>query len=146
MRISRKCEYALRALIAMAREPRSWQIQEIAAREHIPEKFLEQIMTSLRRGGLLKSKRGIGGGYTMLRPASAITMGEVIRLIDGPIAPMPCAAPPQCEPCSCPEPATCALRMAMIGVREEIEAALDRRTIGDVMRLAPGGETLAFEI
>ncbi len=146
MRISRKCEYALRALIAMARTPRSWQLQEIAAQERIPEKFLEQIMATLRRAGVLTSKRGVGGGYTMQRPASGITLGEIIRLIDGPVAPTACAVQPAGEPCSCPEPATCALRLAMTEVREEIDAALDRRTLEDVMRLSPSAQTLAFEI
>src|ERR1700728_4410704 len=64
MRISKKAEYALRALAAIARQPKCWQIQELSGRENIPIKFLEQILLALRHAGLLASKRGVGGGYT----------------------------------------------------------------------------------
>ena len=71
MRISRKSEYALRALVSLARERRSWGIQELSERENIPVKFLEQILLALRHAGLLTSKRGVGGGYTLHRAAIA---------------------------------------------------------------------------
>src|SRR6188768_1626052 len=92
MRISKKAEYALRALVAIARKPRSWSIQELSTQESIPVKFLEQILLALRHAGILASKRGVGGGYTLLKPANKITLGEVLRVLDGPLAPVPCSA------------------------------------------------------
>ncbi len=146
MRISRKAEYALRALVAMAREQRSWGIQELCERENIPVKFLEQILLSLRHAGLLTSKRGVGGGYTLHRGAGEITVAEVIRTLDGPLAPVPCSAERPTERCTCPDPRTCAVRLLMTGVRRDLGAMLDGKTIEDMLRLTPGGETLAFEI
>jgi len=101
MRISRKSEYALRALIAMARARRSWQIAELSAQEKIPVKFLEQILLVLRRGGLLTSKRGVGGGYSLATPPARITVGQIVTLMDGAIAPVPCAIDPTGRACSC---------------------------------------------
>jgi Rrf2 family protein len=147
MRISKKAEYALRALVAMARGPQWIQIQELSRRERIPVKFLEQIMLTLRHGGLLTSKRGVGGGYSLRANPSEITLADVIAIVDGPLAPMPCAAEKPVEQCTCPVPASCPIRLAMIEVREEIASALGRRTIADVVRLTPDpAKTLAFEI
>ena len=140
MRISRKAEYALRALVPLAREPRSWGIQELSERENIPVKFLEQILLALRHAGLLTSKRGVGGGYTLHRAADEITVAEIIRIFDGPLAPVPCAAERPTEKCTCP------VRLLMSRVRADLAAALENQTIGDMLRLAPGADTLAFEI
>lgn len=145
MRLSKKAEYALRALVAIARQPRSWPIQELSAQENIPIKFLEQILLALRHAGLLSSKRGVGGGYTLLKPAHQITLGEVLRVLDGPLAPVPCVAERPGEPCTCPNPDTCALRLTMATVRRELSALLESRTIDDMLRSAPG-DALAFEI
>lgn len=146
MRISRKAEYALRALVAMARGARSFSIQELSEKENIPIKFLEQILLSLRHAGMLASKRGVGGGYTLLIPPSQINVGEIIELMDGQIAPVPCAAAKPLEKCSCPDPRTCALRLLMTGLRQEISAVLHERTIEDMIRLGPDAGGLAFEI
>ena len=153
MRISRKAEYALRALVAIARQPsaaaegrRSWRIEELSAGENIPVKFLEQILLSLRHGGLLTSKRGVGGGYALLRSPAEITVGEVVRILDGPLAPVPCAVDRPSEKCTCPDPRTCAVRLLMVEVRKDITAMLESRTIEDMLRLAPAGDALAFEI
>ncbi|MES2571034.1 MAG: Rrf2 family transcriptional regulator [Verrucomicrobiota bacterium] len=146
MRISKKAEYALRALVLMTREPKSWRIEELSARENIPIKFLEQILLSLRHAGLLTSKRGVGGGYGMLRPGSQISVGEVIRILDGPLAPVPCAAECQTEPCSCPDPRICPVRALMTKVRRDLGTLLDSQTIEDMIRMAPGDDALAFEI
>jgi Rrf2 family protein len=145
MRISRKSEYAIRALIAMSRQPRSWSIQELSTQEAIPVKFLEQILLLLRHAGYLSAKRGVGGGYTLRRLASEISVGDVIRTIDGPIAPVPCAALDRNEECSCPNPKTCPLRILMIEVREDICARVNSRSIDDLARHTPEN-TLAFEI
>jgi Rrf2 family protein len=147
MRISRKAEYALRAMVAMARGPQWIQIQELSRREKIPVKFLEQIMLTLRHGGLLTSKRGVGGGYTLRRKPSEVSLADVIAIVDGPLAPVPCAAVQPVEQCTCPDPTSCPIRLAMIDVRKEIATALGRRTIEDIVRLTPDpAKTLAFEI
>ena len=147
MRLSKKAEYGLRALVAIAREPRrSWSIQELAGQERIPIKFLEQILLGLRHAGVLSSKRGVGGGYTLVRPADQIRLGEVIAVFDGPLAPVPCSVEKPTEPCTCPDPRTCPIRLAMTQVRQEIAAVLSERSIEDIVRLAPGTSPLAFEI
>jgi len=146
MRLSKKAEYGLRALALMARGRKSWSIQEISEKEHIPAKFLEQILLSLRHAGLLTSRRGMMGGYSLARSASEITVGEVIRSLEGPLALVPCAAERPTEPCTCPDPATCPVRQVMTAFRQETMAWLDSRSLEDLARLAPGQGGLAFEI
>ncbi len=146
MRISKKSEYALRALIVIARSPRSHQMHDLSKRENIPLKFLEQLLLALRHAGILSSKRGVGGGYALARQPDRITVGEVIRIMDGPLAPVPCAAVNPVEKCTCPNPQTCALRLLMTGAREDLSARLDHCTIEDMLKLSPGGGELAFEI
>ena len=146
MRISKKAEYALRALVAIARQPRSWPIQELSTQENIPVKFLEQILLALRHAGILASKRGVGGGYTLLKPADRISLGEVLRVLDGPLAPVACAAERPTEHCTCPDPRTCRLRLTMLIVRRDLSGILERRTIEDMLRLTPDEDALAFEI
>ena len=146
MRISRKAEYALRALVALARQGSPLQIGELSRLENIPVKFLEQILLSLRNDGFLASKRGVGGGYTLKRPAAKIPIGEVVRALDGPIAPLPCAATAGNDvPCSCPDPRTCPVRSFMTQMNGEMNALLDARTIEDLARMDTG-QALAFEI
>lgn len=91
MKISKKAEYALRALVAMSRSPQGtvFSIQSLALEERIPLKFLEQILLVLRKGGILNSRRGAGGGYTLARPPQRTTLGEVLELIDGPLELLP---------------------------------------------------------
>jgi Rrf2 family protein len=146
MRISRKSEYALRALVAMSRRPGSYQIQEMSENENIPIKFLEQILLTLRHAGFLLSKRGVGGGYSLRVNPSQINVREIVEIMDGPIAPVPCAALRPLEKCSCPDPRTCALRLLMIDLREEIGEMLGQRTIEDMVQLSPDSNSLAFEI
>lgn len=146
MRISRKAEYALRALVAIARQGKSCQIQELSVRENIPIKFLEQILLSLRHAGLLSSKRGVGGGYTLRKDPAAITVGEVIRTLDGPLALVPCAIEGQGEQCTCPDRTRCPVRLIMTEVRRDLAAMLEERTIEEMVKLAPSTEALAFDI
>ena len=103
-------------------------------------------LLTLRNAGFLTSKRGVGGGYVLRAEPSQITVGEIIGLMDGPLAPVPCAASRPTETCTCPDPRTCALRLLMIDVREELCAMLDHRTIEDVIRASPDPNALAFEI
>ena len=109
-------------------------------------KYLEQILLALRHAGFLASKRGVGGGYSLRVSPSQINVGEIIEIMDGPIAPVPCAALRPLEKCSCPDPRTCAVRLLMINLREEITALLGARTIEDMMKLSPDSGGLAFEI
>ncbi len=146
MRISRRAEYALRALVALARHGRALQIGELSRVERIPVKFLEQILLALRNDGFLSSKRGVGGGYALKRPAAEIAVGDVVRALDGPLAPLPCALITGMEvPCSCPDPRTCPIRQFMTRVHREMDALLDERTIEDLAKMDVG-QALAFEI
>ena len=145
VKISRKSEYAIRALVTMVRQPRSWSIQELSAHEGIPVKFLEQILLALRHAGLLSAKRGVGGGYSLRARPADVTVGRVIRIMDGPIAPVPCAAEHPTESCTCPDVRTCPLRQVMVTVREQICAVLDGRTL-DELAAATDRDILAFDI
>ena len=147
MRISKKSEYALRALTAISRHrTKSWSIQELSDQERIPLKFLEQILLTLRHAGILSSKRGVRGGYTLVRPPEEITIGAVIALFDGPLAPVPCTSDKPAQPCTCPDPRTCPLKKMMTGIRQELSDMLESRTIEDMVKLSPTGASLAFDI
>jgi len=146
MRLSRKAEYGLRALTAMARGRKSWSIHELSAQENIPVKFLEQILLALRHAGVLSARRGVGGGYSFARQPREITVGDVVRALDGPLAPVPCASERPSERCTCPDPRSCAVRLMMTQFREEIALWLDARSIEDLASLGPAPSGLAFEI
>lgn len=138
MRLSKKGEYAIRALTeigleAIRPDPQLLQISLIAQRTKIPEKFLEQILLTLKNGGILKSKRGVEGGYSLNKPLDEITMGAVIRLLDGPLAPISCVSVTAYRPCSCPDEETCGLRLAMLEVRNAISSILDEYTLQRVV-------------
>jgi len=137
MRLSKRGEYGLRAMIDLA----TWetesgngvvQIKEISEREKIPAKFLEQILLTLKNAGLLQSKMGVGGGYHLSRPASEINLGHIVRILDGPLAPIRCVSQMAYEPCGCPDEQTCGLRLVMLDVRNAIASVLDRTTLADV--------------
>lgn len=108
------------------------QIKEIAERENMPTKFLEQILLSLKNAGLLQSRMGVGGGYYLARPPEAITLGEIVRVLDGPLAPIRCVSHMAYEPCGCPDERTCGLRMTMLDVRNAIANILDNTTLAQV--------------
>lgn len=134
--ISRQAKYALRALIALARiKPGSAaQTSDIAAQEKIPKKFLEQILLRLKNQGMVQSRRGNRGGYALLRPASEITFAQVLRTIDGPIAPLPCLsiiAYARCEDCK--DENTCEIRKVFARVIEPTRKVLERTTIADAV-------------
>lgn len=134
MKVSKRGEYALRALVYLARggEGTLLAVGEIAARENIPVKFLEQIVATLKAGGFLKSRRGSGGGCFLARLPETITLGEVVRFVDGPLAPVSCASVTAYASCSCPDEATCGLKSVMTDVRNAIAEILDRTTLADV--------------
>lgn len=139
MKVSKRGEYALRALIdlGIAQElgRPQLQIRELARQENIPIKFLEAILLDLNRAGYLGSKRGKGGGYSLKMPAGKIKIGDVVRLIDGPLAPISCVSVTAYAPCSCPDEAHCGLRLLMTDVRNAIADILDRYTLEQVVEV-----------
>jgi Rrf2 family protein len=133
--LSQKSRYALRALAVLAAHDASTPlaIQEIAARADAPRKFLEAILLELRRHGVLKSARGKLGGYLLAAPPQEIELSRVLRILDGPLAPIPCASLTFYSPCEdCPDPDTCATRRVMREVRDAIAAVLEARTVADL--------------
>jgi len=138
MRISKKGDYALRAMVVLAFNYKKGpvQIHEISQREHIPEKFLEQILLGLKKSGLLQSKRGIGGGYNLIRPPDKISLAEVIRTIDGPLAPLGCVS--KMAHINCPEEKNCGLQSVMLDVRNSIAKILEGISFADVCKRTKG--------
>ena len=136
--ISRKAKYALRALVALAQaEGGSLVISEIARRQRIPKKFLEQILLELKHEGILASRRGKIGGYMLVRRPEQVTYGEILRLVDGPIAPLPClsrSAYQRCADCNWEE--NCEVRRVFARVAEASRAVLDRTTLADSLAAA----------
>jgi Rrf2 family protein len=136
--ISHKAKYALRALVALAQaEGDSLVISEIARRQRIPKKFLEQILLELKHEGIVASRRGKVGGYMLLRRPEQVTYGEILRLVDGPIAPLPClsrTAYQRCADCSGEE--SCEVRRVFARVAEASRAVLDRTTLADSLAKA----------
>lgn len=140
MRISKRCEYALRALIdlGIARELgcEHLPVSRLAHSEKIPARFLEQILGQLKAAGYLRSIRGKRGGYGLKKPIRSILMGDVVRLMDGPLAPIPCVSQTaDGTSCSCPDPHHCGLRILMMDVRTAIGGVLDRYTLADVVEV-----------
>lgn len=140
MRLSKRGEYGLRALLTLAETPQGGdspamlQIKEISQREQISSKFLEQILLTLKNAGLLHSKMGVGGGYYLARPASEITLGQIFRVLDGPVAPIKCVSQMAYESCGCPDEETCGLRLVMSDVRNAIADILDNTSLADVTK------------
>lgn len=139
MKLSRKGEYALRSLISLgiaAEVKRKLvQVSELADNDQLPVKFLEQIMQALKEAGFVESVRGKFGGYRLAKPARSIPIGQVIRVIDGPLAPIGCVSQTAYEKCTCPDEAHCGLRMLMLDVRNAIAGILDRYTLADVVEV-----------
>jgi Rrf2 family protein len=140
MRLSKRGEYGLRAMITLAEpaqqgtSPVMMQIKEISQRERISPKFLEQILLTLKNAGLLHSKMGVAGGYYLARSASEITLGQIFRVLDGPIAPINCVSQMAYESCGCPDEQTCGLRLVMSDVRNAIAGILDNTSLADVIK------------
>jgi len=140
MRLSKRGEYGLRAMISLARNSQPGvhapivAIKDISENEKIPAKFLEQILLSLKNAGMLQSKMGVGGGYYLSRPPQEITLGQIFRVLDGPVAPIRCVSQMAYEACGCPDEETCGLRLVMSDVRNAITDILDKTSLADVTR------------
>ncbi len=134
--ISQKAQYAFRALIALARseDEEVSLISDIATGQNIPKKFLEQILLDLKRHGIVQSRRGKMGGYLLLKSAGEITFGEVLRIIDGPIAPLPCLSKMAYRKCDgCNDEASCEIRQVFARVADATREILDKTTIADAI-------------
>ena len=134
MRLSRRSEYGLRALTDLVRSgpEATVPLATLARRNNLPPKFLEQIMATLKRGGIVETTLGARGGYTMSGDPTAVSIGRVIRLLDGALAPLTCVSLRFYGPCSCPDEATCALRDVMLDVRDATLAILDQQSLADL--------------
>lgn len=133
--LTNKGKYGLKALVYLARqEPGTTAyIVDIAKQNNIPKKFLDAILLDLRKAGILRSKKGPGGGYALAKPASDIRIGQAIRVLDGPLAPILCASRTAFEPCSdCVDPAACEVRRSMTQVRDAIADVLDTMTLAEM--------------
>jgi Rrf2 family protein len=110
-------------------------IGDIAERENVPRKFLEAMLVDLRKRGLLDSRRGKYGGYRLAKPAEAISFGEIIRIVDGPLAPLPCASKSGFRPCDdCTDANSCSVRWLMLQVRDATADILDNCSLADALR------------
>ena len=133
--LSQKARYALRAMIELAREDGQMTAGELADRADAPRKFLEAILLSLSREGLVASRRGKFGGYVLGRPAEAISFAEIIRLVDGPLALAPCVSRTAFRRCEdCRDLAACALREALLKARDATAAVLEGYSLADAAR------------
>ena len=138
--LSQKAKYALRALLVLAARPgdEPVHVADIAETEHISRKFLEATLLELRKHGVLVSQRGQHGGYRLARPAGEISFGEVIRIIDGPLAPLPCASVTAFRVCpDCARPDDCSIRWLMQKVRDATAGVLDECTLADALGKRP---------
>ena len=134
MRLSRRSEYGIRALVDLARhgDESPVALAALAGRNNLPPKFLEQIMSTLKHGGIVRTTLGAHGGYAMAADPATISLGRVIRLLDGALAPLPCVSLRYYGRCSCPDEATCPLRDVMLDVRDSMLEILDQETLADV--------------
>jgi len=133
--LSKRTQYSLRALYALTRTYGAGPqlITNLAHDEIIPKKFLEQILVALKGAGYVASKKGKGGGYMLAQAPDKITIGAVIRSIEGPLAPLPCASETRFRKCDeCPDIQTCGTQHVMRRVRDSIAAILDETTLAMV--------------
>ena len=137
MHLSKKAEYALRATInlGIAAEVGRTTLpgSELAEENRLPLKFVERILHELRDAGIVETQRGKFGGYSLAKPADQIRIGEIVRLMDGRLAPICCASENAYQPCTCPDEEHCGLRMVMIDVRNAIANILDRYTVAQLV-------------
>ena len=154
--LSKKTQYGMKAMVALGRRYREGPVMigTLAREESIPVKFLEVILLDLKTRGLLSSKLGRNGGYQLSRPPSTITIGSIIRIMEGPLAPLPCASETAYQPCEeCPDVESCGTRIIMRRVRDAISDVLDRTSLADLIQSVeqsrlnpPVRQALVYEI
>lgn len=152
MHLSRKAEYALRAMTAMARKPAgaTSQIEDLARQERIPVKFLEQILLLLKKAGLLKSRRGVGGGYQLERLPQRILLGEILTIVDGPFDPMSCTQPDPTRSaagvCECGILGGCGPGRVFTELQIQVNAFLNKTSLADVIAKGDSPAVMHFDI
>jgi len=151
--LAQKSKYALRALLVLAKEYGQGPvlISDIAHREALPHKFLELILLELRNHGILGSKKGKGGGYFLARRPELVHLGEVLRVLEGPLAPIPCVSKTAYVRCAeCRDERTCGIRMVMKDVRDATARILDQTSLVDILKrvelAVEGKEALNYAI
>ena len=145
--LTMKGKYGLKAMLHLARLPEGEMAlsTEIAEAYSISKKFLDAILRDLRVSGLILTRKGRAGGYRLSRAAEQITVGEVLRVLDGPIAPIQCAYRSGYQAChDCPDASVCPVRLTMIDVREAIASVIDRRSIAEVVAAADALEAARY--
>src|SRR5260370_30684649 len=151
--LSHKSKYALKALLVLSEEYGNGPllISDIAEREHIPKRFLELILLELKNHGILRSKKGKGGGYLLSKPPAQLSVGHVLRMLEGPLALLPCVSKTAYEKCEeCRDEKTCGIRLLMKEVRDATATILDSTTFADVLKRArmdaKSGRVLMFSL
>jgi Rrf2 family protein len=142
--LTKKAKYGLKALVFLAGiDPgQTALVADIAAANQIPKKFLDAILGELRNAGFVHSKKGKGGGYTLARTPAEIGVGNVIRALDGPLAPIQCASRTVYRRCDdCTDENHCAVRLVMLQAREAIASVLDKTTLAQMRHLGETGDT-----
>src|SRR5215471_13372244 len=150
MKLSLKGEYALRALLVLGLHHGEGVvgISKISKEQNIPQRFLEQILTDLKSAGLVQSRRGISGGYRLAREPEDISLAEVVRHIEGALAPISCVSEQFYEKCSCPDESRCAIRSVMKEIRDAVVRLAEQVSLADICarsRLLHGDPTQAFD-
>lgn len=135
MKVSTRGEYGVRAMVALAHYHGSKPVAltTIAKDSHVPAPYLEQLIAPLRRAGLVESKRGAQGGYQLARPPADIRVGEIYRVMEGPIAPMDCVSEDEADQ-TCPLIPNCETRPVWLSVRDSIIGAIDSITLADLVK------------
>lgn len=138
MKLSVRGEYALRALLVLGLnyDQPVVRIQTISEQQNIPKRFLEQILNDLKSAGVVRSKRGMAGGYRLSRRPEEVSLALAVRHIEGALAPVSCVSERFYEKCSCPDESRCAIRSVMKEVREAVVKIMERVTVADLCRRA----------
>ncbi|MGD9544796.1 MAG: Rrf2 family transcriptional regulator [Methylocystis sp.] len=141
--LTKKAKYGLKAMVHLAgvRPGETALIADIASANQIPKKFLDAILGELRNAGFVHSKKGKGGGYMLARPPEEIGVGNIVRALDGPLAPIQCASKTVYRRCDdCTDETRCAVRLVMLQAREAIAEVLDNTSLEQMRQLGQGGE------
>jgi Rrf2 family protein len=134
--LSNKAKYGLKAVMHLASHEGPCLAADIAEKNQIPRKFLDAILLELTKAGILNSKKGKGGGYHLARPANRIAAGQIIRILDGSLAPIACASQMNYRRCTdCPNEEACAVRSLMTSVGDAISLILDRTSVASMCTL-----------
>jgi Rrf2 family protein len=147
--LSAKAKYGLKAMLYLAQREGEGGVQgaNIAESQNIPKKFLDTILLELKNNGLLNSKKGKGGGYTLARPVAKIMVGQIIRILDGPLAPIPCVSDTAYRPCTdCQDEDACQIRRIMRKVRDATAEILDNTSLHNMATPGTRSNILYYDI